>query len=128
MPKPRILLVEDNFTNQEVVVAMLEDFDYELHVAETGPEALRMLAQQSYALILMDCHLPGQDGYSITEHIRAQEKQAGAHPIPIIAVTANAGTADRTRCLEAGMTDYLSKPFTLQQLLDVLSRHLPIAA
>lgn len=128
MHKPRILLVEDNFTNQEVVVAMLEDFDYELHVAETGAEALALLNTESFSLILMDCHLPGQDGYSITEQIRANEKAGGHPPIPIIAVTANAGPTDRSRCLNAGMTDYLSKPFTLQQLLDALSRHLPVAA
>lgn len=125
MSKSRILLVEDNFTNQEVVVAMLEDFDYDLQVVESGREALSMLARESFALVLMDCHLPGQDGYSITQTIRAEEQAKGKPPIPIIAVTANAGSSDRARCFDAGMTDYLSKPFTLQQLLDTLARYIP---
>lgn len=121
---PRVLLVEDNLINQEVVRAMLDERPFELAVVEDGREALALLAQEAVDLVLMDCHLPGLDGYETTQAIRAAEAARGASPVPVIAVTANAGLSDRTRCLASGMNDYLSKPFELRQLLDMLDRWL----
>ena len=118
----RVLLVEDNAVNREVSTAMLEFLGYHVTIAEDGQQALTLFAAESFDLILMDCQMPVMDGFTATAKIRDREQQSQAARIPIIALTANAMEGDRERCLNAGMDDYLSKPFSQQALADVLSR------
>ena len=86
-----------------------------------GCEALKVLAQCPYDLVLMDCQMPEMDGYAATAAIRARERQTGQH-LPIIAMTANAMQGDREDCLQAGMDDYVSKPVQPAQLLTMLQK------
>jgi two-component system, sensor histidine kinase and response regulator len=111
----RILLVEDNLINQKVAVAILSTANYYVDAVLNGAEAVRAAASQPYDAILMDCQMPGMNGYEATIAIRAQERQ-GRH-IPIIAMTAGARREDRDRCLSAGMDSYLSKPVSKDALL-----------
>lgn len=115
-----ILLAEDNPVNQEVARAMLEVLGYRVDVVENGQAAVEALQQTSYALVLMDCHMPIMDGLTATERIR-QHEDTQRHT-PIIALTADAMAEDRQRCLDAGMDDYVSKPFTQEQLQVVVER------
>jgi two-component system, sensor histidine kinase and response regulator len=119
----RILLVEDNLVNQEVGLAMLEILGCKATCAADGKAALEALERDSYDVVLMDCHMPEMDGFEATASFRQWERTHGARRrTPIIALTANALPGDRERCLEAGMDDYMSKPFTQQQLAEKL-RH-----
>ena len=118
--QPHILLAEDNPVNQEVALSMLELLDCRVDVAATGREAVEAVGRVQYDLILMDCQMPDLDGFEATQTIRASTQRT----IPIIALTANALQGDRERCLEAGMDDYLSKPFNQARLQDVLRRWL----
>ncbi len=118
----RILLVEDNPINQEVGLGMLKTLGYQVDVAEDGHQALEAFWQTRYDLVLMDCQMPGMDGFEATAAMRAQE-DADSHTL-IIAMTANAMEGDRQQCLAAGMDDYLSKPFSLDRLQDMLSKWL----
>jgi CheY-like chemotaxis protein/HPt (histidine-containing phosphotransfer) domain-containing protein len=119
----RILLAEDNPINQEVVLSMLDGIGCAVDVAADGEEALAMLAQQSYDLVLMDCQMPRRDGYEATREVRRREAAAGAgRRTPVIALTANAMEGDRERCLEAGMDDYLPKPLRPGALYAALAR------
>jgi len=117
----RLLLVEDNLTNQEVALGMLENLGYQADVAGDGRSALRALAQADYPLVLMDCQLPDLDGYEASRLIRQPDTDVRNHDIPIIAMTAHAMSGDREKCLAAGMNDYLAKPIdprALEQALD----------
>jgi CheY-like chemotaxis protein len=98
----------------------VKQFGFEADIVENGEEALAALDRAEYMLILMDCHMPRMDGYAATRELRRRE--AGARRIPVIALTANAYASDREACLEAGMDDYLSKPVTLRDLGQRLSR------
>ncbi len=118
----RVLLAEDDPTNQKVALAVLGKLGFETEVAQNGRQALQYLEQADYDIILMDCQMPEMDGYQATREIRERE-QTGR--IPIIAVTANVQESDRKKCLEAGMDDFLSKPFSREDLVEVLSRWLP---
>jgi CheY-like chemotaxis protein/HPt (histidine-containing phosphotransfer) domain-containing protein len=119
-----VLLAEDNPVNQEVGVAMLEGLGLTVDVADNGQETLAMRARCEYDLILMDCQMPVLDGFQATAEIRARE-QDGAGRLPIVALTANAMAGDRDQCLAAGMDAYLAKPYTMDQLREVLRRWLP---
>ena len=120
----RILLAEDNVTNQVVAGAMLKKLGYRTHLVANGVEVLQALSEADYDLILMDCEMPEIDGYEATRHIR--DGRAGTHnpQIPIVAITANAMTGDREKCLLAGMSDYLAKPIEWRQLADILEKWL----
>ena len=128
----RVLLAEDNLVNQEVALGMLQEIGCQADVVDNGRDALAALRQGAYDLVLMDCQMPEMDGFAATQVIRAQEAQAqgesGARRLPILALTANAFESDRQACLDAGMDDYLSKPFTLEQLHAILSLWLPTLA
>jgi signal transduction histidine kinase/DNA-binding NarL/FixJ family response regulator len=116
----RLLLVEDNPTNQMVAVGLLHKLGYcNITVAANGEDALAQAAAKDFDAILMDCQMPVLDGFQATERLRAQGCR-----LPIIAMTANAMRGDRERCLAAGMTDYLSKPFSEQKLAAVLAHWL----
>ncbi|WP_175944466.1 response regulator [Burkholderia pyrrocinia] len=119
----RVLLVEDNAVNQQIALAMLEDTGYRVAVAEDGRQALKMLADDVFDVVLMDCQMPLLDGFEATRLLRRHEAEAGAPRLPVIALTANALSGDRERCLAAGMDDYLGKPFRRDALLQVLARH-----
>ncbi len=118
----RILVAEDNRTNQEVAVAILRKLGYQADVVADGAEAIRALQQGDYAAVLMDCAMPGMDGYEATRSIRERKSGARNAEIPIIAVTADAMDADRDQCLAAGMNDYLAKPIEPRQLANVLQK------
>ena len=116
----RVLLAEDNPINQEVAVGLLEECGCSVVVASDGREALEALERASYDLVLMDCQMPRMDGYQATASLREQESCKEADRVPVVAITANALQGDRVRCLEAGMDDYISKPFTSEHLRDIL--------
>ncbi|MGE5701428.1 MAG: ATP-binding protein [Clostridia bacterium] len=120
----QILLTEDNEVNAEIVTLHLQLLGVHPHLAKNGIEALACISRHHYDLILMDCQMPEMNGFETTRRIRQQEKGNGQH-VPIIALTANAMLEDRQLCLEAGMDDYLSKPFAFQQLLTILEKWLP---
>jgi two-component system sensor histidine kinase/response regulator len=122
IPLGRVLLVEDNPVNREVSTGMLELLGYHVTVAEDGQQGVAASAIEAFDLILMDCQMPVMDGFTATARIRDREQRTHAARIPIIALTANAMDGDRERCLNAGMDDYLSKPFSQHALAEVLSR------
>ncbi len=119
-PQSPVLLAEDNLINQEIAASMLQILGHQVVIANNGQEALDYLEQGKFSLVLMDCQMPTLDGYQTTQRIRMQEQDADIGHIPIIAMTANALQGDREAALAAGMDDYLSKPFTLEQLSEVL--------
>jgi signal transduction histidine kinase/CheY-like chemotaxis protein len=125
----RILLAEDNAVNEAVAVAMLKGFGCEVAVAKDGREAVTAACRSRFDLILMDCQMPEMDGFRATRVLRDLEtEKSSLLRTPIIALTANALEGDRERCIEAGMDDYLSKPFNQAQLWDMLQRWMkPIA-
>jgi CheY-like chemotaxis protein len=116
----RVLLVEDNTVNQRVGAALLGKLGCRVDVAANGQEALAMAAQLPYDLIFMDCQMPVMDGYEATAEIRKLEG-ADRHT-PIVALTAAAMAEDRERCARVGMDGYLTKPFTLEQLREMVER------
>jgi TMAO reductase system sensor TorS len=125
---PRILLVEDNAVNREVAVGMLESLGCAAISVENGRLAIEAADTAAYDAVLMDCQMPVMDGLTATAQIRRREQQSGTARVPIIALTANAMEGDRERCLAAGMDDFLSKPFTQQQLATLLRRWLALRA
>ena len=122
-----ILLVEDNPVNQEVGVEMLRNLGYDVIVASNGCEALDQMASMLFSVVLMDCQMPVMDGYEATRVLRQMEQ----HPLPgsgkdcrqvVIALTAHASKLDRDTCMASGMDDYLTKPYTQEQLSNILNR------
>ncbi len=121
-PRRRVLLVEDNTINRRVATMMLQRCNLEVDWCEDGAEAVDRRFSSDCAFILMDCQMPIMDGFVATSRIRKLEAERGSPRMPIIALTANAVSGDRERCLEAGMDDYLSKPFRFEQLREVIER------
>ena len=119
MHDARILVAEDNAVNQRVAVGLLKKLGYACEVAADGNVALAMIADGDYDLILMDCQMPDCDGYEAARLLRARGWRQ-----PIIAMTANAMTGDRERCLDAGMDDFLTKPVSPTALGEMLKRWL----
>jgi signal transduction histidine kinase/DNA-binding response OmpR family regulator len=122
----RLLIVEDNPTNQIVATKTLTRLGYQTDVASNGQEALEMLRNTSYDLVLMDCQMPVMDGFETTRAIRTTTHASSPTPptVPIVAMTANAMHGDRENCLSAGMDDYLSKPIDPAKLNSVLNKWL----
>ena len=116
-----VLLVEDNAVNQTVIEAMLRSLGYQVELVGDGAQAVTAVRERQFAAVLMDCRLPVMDGYEATRRIR---DLGSAGRLPIIALTANALQGDREACLQAGMNDYLAKPFKRMELQDVLDRWL----
>jgi len=116
-----VLLVEDNPVNQTVIEAMLRSLGYQVTLVADGAQAVSAVQRESFAAVLMDCRLPIMDGYEATRRIR---KLAAMGQVPIIALTANALQGDREACLQAGMNDYLAKPFKRAELQELLDRWL----
>ncbi len=120
--KGRILIVEDNPTNQKVAKYILERLGYKADVAASGAEAVRAIDKLPYNLVLMDVEMPDLDGLQTTAIIREREKSGMNRSVPIVAMTAHALKGDRERCLEAGMDDYVSKPVRASELARAIAR------
>ena len=122
-----VLVVEDNFVNQQLAKYHLLKLGCKVTVASNGAKAVDLVHKQRFDLVFMDCMMPDMDGYDATRAIRAWEKQTQArHALPIIALTANAMSGDRERCLESGMNDYLAKPIIATQLSQMIERWRPV--
>jgi signal transduction histidine kinase/CheY-like chemotaxis protein len=117
-----ILVAEDNKINQMVLVKFLENWKFNVLIANHGKEVLEILTKHKIDLILMDCQMPIMDGFTTTKQIR--EGNFSYKNIPIVAVTANALKEDRERCISAGMNDYISKPFSPHELTKILKTYL----
>jgi CheY-like chemotaxis protein len=115
----RILLVEDGKANQVLAQRILNKWGHQVEIAGNGEEAIQLWQQQSFDMILMDVQMPVMDGIEATRRIRELELETKAH-IPIVAMTAHALQGDRERCLDAGMDDYVAKPFRRHELSAVL--------
>ena len=114
----RILVAEDNFINQEIILGLLENSQIEIDMAEDGEEAIELHKKNSYNLILMDIQMPILDGYSAAQEIRKIDKN-----IPIIAITASAMKEDIAMSLKVGMNDHLNKPIDVNKLYEILLRY-----
>jgi signal transduction histidine kinase/ActR/RegA family two-component response regulator/HPt (histidine-containing phosphotransfer) domain-containing protein len=114
-----ILAVEDNLMNQKLVLQVIKRLGYKAELAENGQQALDMLQKQSFDLILMDIQMPVMDGYQTTRHIRSTLQSN----IPIIAMTAHALASEREQCLQAGMNDFLPKPFQMEDLQRMIQHY-----
>jgi len=118
-----ILLVEDNFSNQQIIILYLKSEVKKIDLAFNGKEALDKFGKIKYDLILMDIQMPIMDGFKATRKIREIEKSTNTHT-PIIAVTANAFPEDKEKCMASGMDDYISKPFQPEDLIKKIKMHL----
>jgi signal transduction histidine kinase/CheY-like chemotaxis protein len=118
----RVLLAEDNIVNQEIALAMLDGTEYGITVAENGLEALKALDAVDFDVVLMDCQMPEMDGFEASIEQRRREAETHSRRLPIIGLTANAGAGSRENCLNAGMDDYVSKPFRRNVLLEALAK------
>jgi CheY-like chemotaxis protein len=122
-----ILIVEDNYINHEVAKLNLRRLGFEAVVANDGPAAVELARQQQFAAILMDVMMPQMDGYEAARQIREFEATIGRRT-PIIAVSAWSAADNRQRCLDAGMDDYLSKPYDHNALKRVLERFVTVSS
>ena len=117
-----MLVVEDTEINRELLRILLEKLGCRVDEAVNGAVALAALETSAYDLVLMDCMMPVLDGYEACRQLRQREQATGAPRMAVVALTASAIDGDRERCLAAGMDDYLSKPFTAEQLGDLVRR------
>ena len=122
MPVRRILLAEDNPVNRELATEMLMFLGFDVDSAEDGREAVAAFDRCSYDLILMDCEMPVLDGFEATRRIRAAETTSNRKKAPIVALTGYTTAEDRDKCLEAGMDDFLGKPFTLNEIREITGK------
>ena len=120
----RILIVEDNPVNQLLASRILEKLGFRVDIVNNGREAIHALEKGLYDIVLMDAQMPKMDGIEATNIIRSPESNVMDHRIPIIAVTAHAMKGDKERFLAAGMNDYIAKPFRMEQLYTVITKHL----
>jgi CheY-like chemotaxis protein len=120
----RVLLVDDNSINRLISGELLEQLGVQFESAEDGAEALEKLGAGQFELVLMDCLMPRMDGFTTTRRWREKERAAGRSRTPIVAVTANASSEDRERCLAAGMDDFLPKPMQRNRLATMIARYL----
>jgi CheY-like chemotaxis protein len=110
-----ILVVEDNKVNQMVASGMLNRLGYQVKLVDNGKQAVDILADKKFDLVLMDCHMPELDGYAAASTIRDMERDTHEHT-PVIGMTANTADGEETRCLSAGMDDVLLKPISIEEL------------
>lgn len=119
----RVLVAEDNPVNQKLMVHLLAKMGISARMANNGFEALDRLREAEADIVLMDCQMPGLDGYAASQRIRAGEAGEGAKSLPIIALTANALASDRDKCLRAGMSEYMTKPIDPKLLRLMLEKY-----
>jgi len=117
----RVLVAEDNRVNQLLAKRLLEQAGHTVVVANNGVDALALVKQMTFDVVLMDMHMPEMDGIEVTEIIRKNEKSSGGH-LPIIALTASAMKADEERCMAAGMDAFVSKPLRTAELFAAIDR------
>jgi signal transduction histidine kinase/CheY-like chemotaxis protein len=117
-----VLLVEDNMVNVMYAEAVLADLKRRVLVVNDGEQALQAVARERFALILMDCQMPGMDGFTATPLIRALEQRLGRPRTPVIALTASAMAEEREHCAAVGMDDFIAKPFRAQELRGMIER------
>jgi CheY-like chemotaxis protein len=115
----RVLLAEDNVVNQRLATRLLEKNGHVVYLAANGREALAVFSAKEVDVVLMDLQMPEMDGFQATAAIRASERLRGSH-VPIVALTAHALTGDREKCLASGMDSYLAKPYSAEELNQVL--------
>lgn len=120
----KVLLVDDDKTNQMVASLRLEKMNLDVDIADGGHTAVELFQSKTYQIVFMDCQMPDMDGYETTEIIRDYEKKHSNVQTPIIALTANATKRDRDRCFAVGMNDYLSKPLKTEDIKTVLQQYL----
>lgn len=123
--KPRVLVADDDHLNRTLAEMLLTRAGCLVDLAGNGREALAVLNQAQYDLVLMDIDMPEMDGLETIEHIRSEETATGRR-VPIVALTAHALSGDRQRCLDAGADEYVAKPFTPEELLGMVQRYLPV--
>jgi two-component system cell cycle response regulator DivK len=119
MPKPKILIVEDDKNNLELLAVVLSTCGFEVVAARTGAEGIAAARKEKPALILMDMQMPVMDGYTATRHLKADPETAS---IPVVAVTAYALTGDMEKALAAGCVDYITKPINTRDLPERLKQ------
>ena len=122
---PKILIVDDNQLNREIILAMLDEQGYALSFASGGHEAIEITQHIRFDLIFMDCSMPVMDGYEVTQALRKSEKTSGLRRVPIIALTGNVSMDAKERCALAGMDDYLTKPCSRHRLIAAINHWLP---
>lgn len=116
-----VLVVEDNLMNQKLAIGVLNRMGHVAHVAENGQQAIERLQKETFDLVLMDIQMPVMDGYTATRHIRTVLQ----NEVPIIAMTAHALASEREQCLQAGMNDFLPKPFQPAELQQLIRKYVP---
>lgn len=121
----RVLLVEDNLTNQQVASGMLDKLGITPDIANNGKEAIELLSEKEYDLVFMDLQMPEIDGLQATQIIRDRFSDVRQHDIPILAMTAHAFEEDMNRCIEVGMNDFISKPISLEKMINILEKWIP---
>jgi CheY-like chemotaxis protein len=121
----QVLVVEDNEVNQKVALRMLKTYGIDAQLAPDGSQALALVRSRAFDLIFMDCQMPVMDGYDATEAIRRRETERGRVRVPILALTADAFDDDANRSRQAGMDAHLAKPYTREQLRDLINSWLP---
>ena len=122
--RPVVLVAEDHPVNQMVISEQLKNLGFDCEIADDGVEALELVGEGRFSILLADCHMPRLDGFELTRRIRAGETGTDQH-LPIVAVTASALESEAERCLAAGMDQVLRKPFSLEALEQCLTRWLP---
>jgi len=122
--KAKVLLAEDNITNQIVARGLLNLYGVEVVVAENGQKAVEQAESTKFDLILMDCQMPIMDGYEATRKIRQFSEGQTAQDVPIVALSANAVTGDEDECFSAGMNDHIAKPVSQDKLIAILTKWL----
>ena len=124
--KVQILLVEDYVDNQKLIQGILEKKNFHIDIAQDGFLALEAIEKKQYDLVLMDLQMPGKSGFHTTQEIRAFEHKHSISQVPIVALTAHALKGYRSKCIEHGMNDYLSKPFSSKELLRVIHENIDL--
>ena len=119
-----VLIAEDNPINRKVAEALLSKMGFTFRSVENGLQAVRAYEEEAFDLILMDLHMPELSGIDATIAIRSNEKRVGRHPL-IFALTASALESDRDACFDAGMEEFLCKPFRREHLITCINRHMP---
>ncbi len=118
-----VLIAEDNYINQKLMRKLLQKLGYKCDIVDDGAKVVDLLQEKQFDIILMDIQMPVMDGYEATRKIRESEKYNGRH-IPIVAVTAFAMERDRQLAYEAGMDDFLPKPFSKNDFYYVIEKHI----
>jgi len=124
--RAKLLVVEDNLTNQKLAIKLFEKLGFFADIAINGKQALAMLETIDYDLIFMDVQMPEMDGFEATKMIRSLDSKVKNHDVPIVAMTAHASNEDKNRCLASGMNDYISKPIDPAKLSDSVSKWLNV--